>query len=238
MRSCMAERADVTREDAVDYAIQRKNMVESQVRPSDVTDRRIIRAMLDLPRERFVPERFRTLAYMDGPVPLSPAESGAARRALLSARILAKLVQAAEIEPTGAVLDVGAGTGYGAALLSRLAGSVVALESDVELLATAREALRAVGADKVIVAEGALAQGWPNEGPYDAILVEGAVETTAPDLLDQLKHGGRLVAIVGSGTAGRATVWRRNSGAFGATAIFDASADVLPGFEKARAFAF
>lgn len=220
----------------MDYAIQRKNMVESQVRPSDVTDRRIIRAMLDLPREGFVPERFRTLAYMDGPVPLIPAEGG--KRSLLSARVLAKLVQAAEIEPTGAVLDVGAGTGYGAALLSRLAGSVVALESNVELLATAREALRLVGADKVIVAEGALARGWPNEGPYDAILVEGAVETTAPELLDQLKDGGRLVAIVGNGAAGRATVWRRNGGAFGATAIFDASADVLPGFEKARAFAF
>lgn len=222
----------------MDYAIQRKNMVESQVRPSDVTDRRIIRAMLDLPREEFVPERYRALAYMDGPVPVSPGEGASERRSLLPARTMAKLVQAAEITPAAAVLDVGAGTGYGAALLSKLAGAVVALESDAGLVAALRKSLPAIGAGAVIVAEGALAQGWPNEGPYDAILVEGAIETVGPDLLDQLKDEGRLVAIVGAGATGRATLWRRNGSAFAGTAIFDASADLLPGFEKARAFAF
>lgn len=223
---------------AVDYATQRKNMVESQVRPSDVTDRRIIRAMLELPREQFVPERSRALAYMDGAVPLTPAETRGARRTLLPARTLAKLVQAAEIAPTAAVLDVGAGTGYGAALLARLAESVVALESDRGLADIARETLRSVGAETVAVVDGELVEGWANEGPYDAILVEGAVEAIAPELLDQLKDGGRLVAIVGEGASARATVWLRDGGTFGKTAIFDASADVLPGFEKHRAFAF
>jgi protein-L-isoaspartate(D-aspartate) O-methyltransferase len=222
----------------VDYATQRKNMVESQVRPSDVTDRRIIRAMLELPREMFVPERFRSLAYMDGPVSLSAADHGGPRRALLPARVLAKLIQAAEIAENSAVLDVGTGTGYGAAVLAQLTGNVVALESDATLLVAAREALPAVGADKVVLVEGELTRGWPNEAPYDAILIEGAVEEVAPELLDQLKDGGRLVAIVGDRTTGRATVWRRDGGAFGRAAVFDASADILPGFEKARAFAF
>lgn len=222
----------------MDYATQRNNMVESQVRPSDVTDRRIIRAMLDLPRERFVPERFRALAYMDGAVPLTPARTGGARRTLLPARTLAKLVQAADVTPDACVLDVGAGTGYGAALLARLADSVVALECDEAFLGPAREALAALDVRNVTVVQGELAQGWPNEGPYDAILVEGAVEEIAPELLDQLKDGGRLVAIVGGSAAGRAILWRRDGGAFGRTSIFNATADVLPGFEKVRTFAF
>lgn len=221
----------------MDYATQRKNMVESQVRPSDVTDRRIIRGMLDLPRERFVPERYQALAYMDGPVPLT-AERGGVRRSLLAARILAKLVQAADIDASAAVLDVGAGTGYAAALLSRLAGSVVALESDAALLKVARDVLPGVQGEKVMFADGPLAQGWPSDGPYDAILIEGGVETVAPELLDQLKDGGRLVAVAIDRGSGRATVWRRDGGAFGRAAIFDATADILPGFEKARAFAF
>ena len=219
----------------MDYATQRKNMVESQVRPSDVTDRRIIRAMLELPRELFVPERLQSLAYMDGPVPLTTAPSRA-RRSLLSARVLAKLVQAAEIATVASVLDVGAGTGYAAALLARLAQNVVALESDAGLRTVALKQL--AGVPNVTVADGALEQGWANDGPYDAILVEGAVETIPPELLDQLKDGGRLVAIVGNHTAGRATVWRRDGSTFGNTAVFDAAADVLPGFEKAHAFAF
>lgn len=225
------------REDAVDTAIQRKNMVESQVRPSDVTDRRIIRAMLELPREQFVSERVKDLAYMDGPVEIT------ADRSLLAARVFAKLVQAAQIEPDAAVLDVGTATGYSAAVLALLAGSVVALECDGALAATARTLLSserglASEAGKVRVVEGNLADGWPADGPYDAIIVEGAVQEVSPRLLDQLKDGGRLVAVLGSGRVGRATVWRREGGAFGRLDIFDASADLLPGFQKAHEFAF
>jgi protein-L-isoaspartate(D-aspartate) O-methyltransferase len=220
-----------SREDAVDTAIQRKNMVESQVRPSDVTDRRIIRAMLELPREQFVSERVKDLAYMDGPVAIT------ADRSLLAARVFAKLVQAAQIEPDAAVLDVGAATGYSAAVLARLAGSVIALECDGKLAATARTLL-ASEEGKVRVVEGNLADGWQADGPYDAIVVEGAIQEVSPRLLDQLKDGGRLVAVLGSGRVGRATVWRREGGAFGRLDIFDANADLLPGFQKAHEFAF
>lgn len=220
----------------MDTAIQRKNMVESQVRPSDVTDRRILRAMLELPREAFVPEAVKALAYIDGPVPLT--EVGRVRRALLPARIFAKLVQAADIEPSATVLDVGAGTGYSSALLARLAAGVVALESDPELAAAATRNLASAGASNVSVITGDLAGGSPQEGPYDAIIVEGAVEREPRELLEQLKAGGRLVAIAGGGRGGRATVWRRDDSTFGALVIFDAAADVLPGFEKAEEFAF
>jgi protein-L-isoaspartate(D-aspartate) O-methyltransferase len=222
------------REDAVDTAIQRKNMVESQVRPSDVTDRRIIRAMLELPREEFVSERVRDLAYMDGPVQVTAAGPA---RSLLSARVFAKLVQAAEIEPEDAVLDVGGATGYSTAVLARLAGTVVALECDGALAELARAKL-ASQPGKVQVVEGNLEDGWSADGPYDAIVVEGAVQEVPPQLLDQLKDGGRLVAIIGEGRMGRAAVWRREGKAFGRLDIFDASADPLPGFRKAREFAF
>lgn len=221
----------------MDYAIQRKNMVESQVRPSDVTDRRIIRAMLEVPREMFVPERYRALAYMDGAVPLE-ASQGSPRRVLLPARIFAKLVQAGEVDPTAAVLLVGASTGYGAAVLSQLAGSVVALESDAKLLAAARSVLGANGISNVTVCEGALPPGKAEDAPYDLILLEGAVDSVSPALLDQLKDGGKLIAIVGRGATGVATVWQRSGSTFGSRTVFDASADVLPGFEKTPAFAF
>jgi len=222
----------------VDYATQRKNMVESQVRPSDVTDRRIIRAMLELARETFVPEKFGEFAYMDGPVPMTPGDERRHRRALLPPRTLAKLVQAAEIDATSSVLSVGAGSGYGAALLGRLAHSVVALECDGALVAAAREALGSAGAGTVVLVEGDLPSGWVSEAPYDAIVVEGAVTRVPPALLDQLKDGGRLVVIVGDRTAGRATVYSRDGSAFGAVALFEAAADVLPGFEKVPAFTF
>jgi protein-L-isoaspartate(D-aspartate) O-methyltransferase len=219
----------------VDTAIQRKNMVESQVRPSDVTDRRIIRAMLELPREQFVSERVRDLAYMDGPVEV-PASPGSASRSLLPARVFAKLVQAAEIEPDADVLDVGAATGYSSAVLARLGGRIVALEADGALANSARSLLS--GDAKVHFVEGNLSEGWPAEGPYDAIVVEGAIEDVPSLLLDQLKDGGRLVAIFGSGRTGRAVLWRRDGGAFGRVDIFDANADPLPGFQKAHEFAF
>lgn len=222
----------------MDYAIQRKNMVESQVRPSDVTDRRIIHAMLEVPREVFVPEPLRPLVYADGPVPLGKGAGG--RRSLLPARTFAKLLQTAAIEPDAAVLDVGAGTGYSSAILCRIAKTVVALECDAALAKEAQATLATVGAGTVKVVTGDLTEGSAADGPYDAIVLEGAIEVTPARLLDQLKDGGRLVAIVGDGRlrAGRATVWRRDGATFGAVEVFDAAADVLPGFEKAQAFAF
>jgi protein-L-isoaspartate(D-aspartate) O-methyltransferase len=214
-------------------------MVESQVRPSDITDRRIIRAMAEIPRELFVPQALRDVAYMDADVPLSAAGAG---RALIAPRIFAKLVQLAEIEADDVVLDVGAATGYSAAILAKLARAVQALESDDRLAREARRVLADLKLDNVSVVTSDLPGGHPQDGPYDAILIEGAVAEVPRALLEQLKDGGRLVAILLStpaqGSLGKAVVWRRHDGTLGEKSAFDAAAPVLPGFEKAMEFAF
>ena len=193
----------------IDPKQQRINMVESQVRPSDVTDRRIIRAMLEVPREAFVPPALCDLAYMDEAVPVTPRVDGRATRALLAPRTFAKLVQLAEIEPDAVVLDVGCATGYSTAVLARLAKSVVALEVDDALAARAAETLRQLRVANAMVLRGALEAGAPAHAPFDAILLEGAVPQVPQVLLEQLKDGGRLVAIIADGAFGRAQVWRR-----------------------------
>jgi protein-L-isoaspartate(D-aspartate) O-methyltransferase len=224
-----------------DFALQRKNMVESQVRTSDVTDRRVIRAMLEIPREAFVPEARRALAYMEGPVPVSLAPR--ASRALMSPRVLAKLIQALELDENAQVLDVGAATGYAAAVMARIAARVVAIESDGGLAEHARTALAAIGFENaevevIGVGPGSLASGWAMEAPYDAILIDGAVPAVPDTLLDQLKDGGRLVAVVQSSGLGRAAQWHRHGGTFDSRVMFDAAAPPLPGFERAPQFDF
>jgi len=216
---------------------QRINMVESQVRPSDVTDRRIQRAMLDVPREAFVPEEMRPLAYMDGAVPVTDAgPGGAARRALLAPRTFAKLVQLAEIEPDAVVLDVGCATGYSVAVLARLAKAVVGVEADAALAARAAANLRALGVANAIIIEGPLQAGAPAHAPFDAILLEGAVADVPQDLIGQLKSGGRLVAIVAEDSFGRAQVWRRSGKISDRSPAFDAGAPPLPGFGRQAQF--
>jgi protein-L-isoaspartate(D-aspartate) O-methyltransferase len=213
-----------------DFAEQRLNMVESQVRPSDVTDRRIIRAMAAIPRELFVPASRKAVAYMDESVPLSSS------RALLSPRVLAKLVQLADIADGATVLDVGAATGYTAAILARLAKRVVALEVDDGLRAAAAVALQAVHAATVSLVAGPLPGGSPVQGPYDAIILEGSVAGVPRALLDQLKDGGRLVAILDAAVS-KATVWTRSGTAFDTRDAFDAAGAILPGFERRVVFA-
>src|SRR5262245_4114014 len=142
-----------------DFLQQRINMVESQVRPSDITDRRIIRAMLELPREDFVPDAVRAMAYMDDALQVAPSRDGAGARYLLPPRTLAKLIQLAEIDASARVLDVGPATGYSAALLAKLAAQVVALEVDDGLCATLKENLQRLGLANVSVMLGALATG-------------------------------------------------------------------------------
>lgn len=220
-----------------DTSLQRLNMVESQVRPSDVTDRRIIRAMSDVPRERFLPGAMRAIAYMDGPVPVS-ADGAMQQRFLLAPRVLARLVQLMEIAPTDAILDIGCATGYSTALLARLGQTVVALEQDAALAERAKAALAEFGITNATVVQGPLTAGVPAEGPYDAILVNGAVHDITPALLDQLKDGGRLVAVRIEGSVGRATVWRRIGARFDSRAAHDAAAAVLPGFERKPGFVF
>lgn len=223
---------------AGDARTQRLNMVESQIRPSDMTDRRIIRAMSEIPREAFVPSQHRAVAYMDDAVPLVLSAQGRVQRAMLPPRTAAKMIQQAAVEPDQAVLVVGAGTGYSAAVLARLAKKVVAVEVDATLADRAKATLAAEKIDNVVVKTGALSAGSASDGPFDAILIDGAVTEVPQTLLDQLKQGGRLVAIVSDGGPGRVMVWIRSHGSYTPREVFDATATILPGFEKKPAFTF
>lgn len=227
----------------IDYALQRKNMVESQVRPSDITDRRIIRAMASVPRELFVPVAVRPTAYRDEAVAImGSGKPGSAARVLLSPRTIAALLHLLELGEKDRVLIVGCGTGYSAALLSTIAGSVFALESDAALLGSCRQNLQSAvpaSGDRVELIGGPLPAGHAKAAPYDAILIEGAVAGPLPlGLLDQLKDRGRLSAIVAENGVGRGTVWRRSGATFANRAVRDLSAPVLPGFEVAPSFVF
>jgi protein-L-isoaspartate(D-aspartate) O-methyltransferase len=215
-----------------DTTEQRINMVESQVRPSDVTDRRIIKAMLEVPREMFVPEAMQALAYRDTPVPVKPPAIGAPTRTLMAPRTFAKLVQLAEIEPAAVVLDVGCATGYSTAVLAKLAKAVVAVEIDGTLATRAAETLRQLGVSNAVVIEAALEKGAPSHAPFDAVLLNGAAEQVPEELLLQLKEGGRLVGVIANGPFGRAQVWRRQGKIFDARPVFDAGAELLPGFSR------
>jgi protein-L-isoaspartate(D-aspartate) O-methyltransferase len=218
-----------------DLAAARRMMVDGQVRTSDVTDQRIIAAMLDLPRERFVPSRDASLAYLDRDVAVS---AGPPPRRLLKPMVLAKLIQAADVGPTDHVLDIGCATGYSAALLARLARSVVALEEDSTLARHARENLAAVGASAEVVS-GPLPDGWPGRAPYDVILLGGAVEAVPQHLVRQLAAGGRLVAVVGQAPASKAIRYlAAGDGHASAIPIFDAAAAPLPGFAQPQGFVF
>lgn len=213
-----------------DFATQRKSMVDSQVRPSDVTDRRIPRAMLEVEREAFVPAALRTTAYRDEGLMVAPG------RHMLAPRVLAKLIQHLEIGPEDAVLDVGAATGYSTAVLARLAKRVVLLDADQAL---AEQAHTLLAADKRIkLMLGDHQTGVPADGPYDAILVNGMVADIPAGLLDQLKDGGRLAAILDVAGVGKATLWRRIGMKFDRRTLFDAAAPPLPGFERKAEFVF
>jgi protein-L-isoaspartate(D-aspartate) O-methyltransferase len=218
----------------IDAAEQRTNMVESQVMPSDVTDRRILQAMGSVPRERFVPPVYATLAYMDEAVPL--AVSGTPR-GLMPPRALAKLLQLADVAEKDRVLNVGAGSGYSAAVLAGMARSVVALECDSTLADEMRKTLGSLTIGNVSVVLGELADGWPADGPYDVVLLDGSIAERPQALLEQLKDGGRLVGIVKSGGMGKATIWRRLGRSFDSWTAFDAAAPTLPGFEPVAIFA-
>jgi protein-L-isoaspartate(D-aspartate) O-methyltransferase len=215
-----------------EFATARENMVESQVRPNGITDRRITLAMGRLAREEFVPETCRAVAYMDEDVPL-----GVAGRSLVEPMAFARLVQLAEVKPEDKVLCVGAATGYGSAVLAELGGQVVALEQDEHLLDASRNNLKALANVKVVA--GALAEGCAAEQPFDVILIEGRVAEVPEGLLKQLAPGGRLVAIVGETDMARAFVYASTPKGLAVRGAFDASVAALPGFEKKRpAFVF
>lgn len=222
----------------VDPALQRLNMVESQVRPSDVTDRRILTAMSNIPREAFVPAAMKPLAYMDEAILLTPPKGSQKHgRSLMAPRAFAKLLQALDLGKTDVVLDIGCATGYSTAILAGIAETVVALESDPELAEQATEILSSLSIDNAVVVTGLLKDGYAGECPYDAIFVGGEVGAIPDELLDQLKDGGRLVTVVSESGLSRAIIWRRLGENFDREIAFEAASPRLPGFERKATFA-
>lgn len=213
-----------------DFAAQRHNMVEGQVRANDVTDKRIQEAMAEIPRELFVPEHLTSVAYADRCLEVAPG------RTILDPRCFAKLLQLASIGGEDHVLVVGSAGGYSAAVLGRLAKNVVALEEDEGLVRLARE--RLAGVQNIKIEQGRLADGFAPAAPYDVIFVNGASEIRPDRLLAQLKPEGRLVAVIRAAGSGRAHLFLNNNGAISSRAAFDAQVPVLPGFEKADEFVF
>ncbi|SHH17463.1 protein-L-isoaspartate O-methyltransferase family protein [Bradyrhizobium erythrophlei] len=218
------------------FTTARQNMVDCQVRPSDVTDIRIIDAMLALPREAFVPPTQRKLAYLD--LDLDVSDGGSARRYLIKPVVIAKMLQAADIGDADHVLVAGCATGYTAALVAKLAGRVTATETVPALAAKAKDVLAQLGLGNVTVRAADVAAGDPANAPYDVIVLDGATEITPEHLYQQLRDGGRLVGVFAQTKPPRAMIVTRSHGDFGNRALFDASAPVLPGLERVPAFVF
>ncbi|MCB5176744.1 MULTISPECIES: protein-L-isoaspartate O-methyltransferase family protein [Microvirga] len=219
----------------VDFTQARRMMVDSQLRTFDVNDIPLLDAMDDVPRERFVLPGREELAYIDQDIPVS---KGAERRYMLSPMVMGRLIQALGIEAGDAVLDVACGRGYSSAVLATLGAQVTALESDEGLAATAAECLAAAGVAGVTVKYGPLDQGCPENAPYKAILINGAVELRPERLLEQLADGGRLVCVKGRGRAARATLYVRSGDTFGERTMFDAAAPLLEPFQAKPGFTF
>ena len=216
------------------FSTARQKMVDGQVRTNDVTDRRILDAMLELPREDFVPEDKRALAYLD--LDLDVAAAGSAKRFLVKPMLTAKMLQAADIAATDNVLIVGCATGYAAAIAAKLAAKVTATESDPALVTEGSNILARLSNVTVKVAEAAA--GDPAGAPYDVIILNGATEVTPETLYGQLGDGGRLVGVFAMSRPARAMIVTHSHGDFGNRALFDAAAPVLPGLERRPAFVF
>lgn len=218
------------------FSTARLKMVDGQVRTSDVTDNRIIDAMMEVPREAFVPENKRALAYLD--LDLDVSEGSSAKRFLIKPVVTGKLLQAAEIKATDTVLVAGCATGYVAALAAKLAGEVTATESDPSLAAKASAVLAQLGFGNVTVRAADAAEGEPAGAPYDVIFLNGATEIVPERLYSQLREGGRLVGVFAMTQPQRATIVTRSRGDFGNRALFDATVPVLPGLQRVPAFVF
>lgn len=216
----------------IDFDAARKTMVDCHVRPSDVTNSDVIEAFLTVPREAFVPARLRPFAYSDDELQVAPG------RYMVPPAQLSRLVQAAAVKPDEIVLVIGCAGGYSAAILSCLCSSVVALESDAELARLASETLAELGYVNVVVVEGGLAEGYAAEGPYDVILVAGAVDRMPDAIPAQLKEEGRLVAVEGRGNSAYAKLWIKEGGEVSSRRLFNCALKTLPGFEKTAEFVF
>lgn len=214
-----------------DFAARRMTMVDTQVRPSDVTKFPIIDAMLRIPREDFVPENMVETAYVGENLMIAPG------RVLLEPRTLAKMLDALEITDKDLVLDIGCGTGYSSAVLAQMAQAVVAVEEDTKLAQDAEAALARVGAESVVVHTGPLVDGAAMHAPFDAMLVEGGIQMFPEALAAQLHENGRVVALFMSGQLGVVRMGTKQNGIIGWRDIFNATAPMLPGFTPAPTFA-
>lgn len=215
------------------FEAARANMIDSQIRPNKVTDDRILDAFASIRREVFVPDHLRPVAYIDEDLPLGRG------RYLMEPMVAARLLQTAAVERTDTALIIGAGPGYEAALMARLARSVVAVEEDPELARRARAALVEHAIASASIVEGALREGHRPRAPYDVILFGGAIADLPSEIAAQLAEGGRLLAVVKPGNAvGRATLATRTGGVLARRVIFDAATPPLPGFLPKPAFVF
>ena len=205
-------------------------MVDTQVRPSDVTKFPVIRALLTVPRENFVPDDKREAAYAGGNIALAD------RRVVLEARTLAKMLDALDIQPDELVLDIGAGLGYSSAVIASLAEAVVALEDDESMAKEAQRLLGENGVDNVAVINAPLNAGAPRHGPYDVIVIEGGVEHVPAAIIDQLKDGGRIAALFNEGGLGLCRIGYKLDDEVSWRFAFNAGAPTLPGFEGPKRF--
>ncbi|WP_375457839.1 protein-L-isoaspartate O-methyltransferase [uncultured Enterovirga sp.] len=221
----------------IPFAAARRNMVDCQIRTFDVHDRAILAAMDEVPREAFVPEGLEDLAYGDAALSFEADQSGADHRAMLSPMVLARLLQALRIGQGMRVLDVAGARGYSAAILSRLGANVTAVESRSDL-APPTAGMAGELLEPVTWRQGDLAAGCAGDGPFQAILINGAVQVEPTALLDQLADGGQLACLRANGQPGRAMLYVRSGTGIGSRALFDAAAPVLDAFRTVPAFAF
>jgi protein-L-isoaspartate(D-aspartate) O-methyltransferase len=231
----MQEVAVMAGDMALDMADARRFMVDGQLRPNRVTDARLLGAMGEIPRERFMPAGLAARAYADEDVRLPDG------RGLIQPMMIARLLQLLAIRDGDRILVVGAGTGYAAAVAAHCGARVVALEEDRAVLSLARRAVAGlVGPEALRLVEGPLVAGWPSGAPYDAILIEGEVPEVPEVLAGQLAEGGRLVTVLGGarGLGARAVIGRRVGGSFGVTDAFDCATLPLPAFRRVAGFVF
>ena len=216
----------------MDFAAARQNMVDCQILPNRVDDQRIVEALLKIPREKFVPDNLTGIAYVDEIVPLG------GQRYVMEAMVVARLLQTAALNAEDVALSIGCGTGYATAVLAQIVDTVVAVEPDKGLAHKANENLAAIGLDNVAVVEGKLEDGNIDQGPYNVIFFDGAVQTVPDAICDQLAEGGRLVAIVAGERVGTAYLYSRFGGVISKREVFDAGTPLLPGFRKQKSFVF
>jgi len=220
--------------DDLHFSQARQTMVDCQLRPTKVTDERVIEAFASVPREAFVSRNQRAIAYIDEDLPLPGG------RCMMEPMVLARMVQALAIESDDNVLVIGASSGYGAAIMARLAASVIAVETRAQMVEKSQETLVSIGADNAVAIKGRLTEGFADEAPYDAILIEGAVETVPERILEQLGNGGRLAAVwrPDGRAVGVASIWTQAGGSFVRKPLFDAQVPLLDEFRCKREFIF